>query len=86
MPYSVKDLTYHLLHTKANSIKLEQDVKAKETLLEQCYARMERGQPPSDDIEGEWLNNLKKEVTRLRATQERKKVRLIFQTFVFKTF
>jgi len=58
---------------QANSIKLEQDVKSKETLLEQCYARMERGQPPSDDIEGEWLNNLKKEVTRIQATQERKK-------------
>lgn len=59
---------------KANSIKLEQDVKSKETLLEQCYARMERGQPPSDEIEGEWLNNLKKEVTRIQATLERKKV------------
>ena len=49
-------------------------MKARETLLEQSYARMERGQPPSDDIEGEWLNSLKKEVTRMQAAQEKKKV------------
>uniref|UniRef100_A0A7M5XH39 Uncharacterized protein n=2 Tax=Clytia hemisphaerica TaxID=252671 RepID=A0A7M5XH39_9CNID len=58
---------------QANTIKLGQDVKAKETLLEQCYARMERGQPPSDEIEDEWLNGLKKEINRIQAVRERKK-------------
>ena len=36
---------------------------------------MERGQPPSDEIEDEWLNGLKKEISRMQAVRERKKVK-----------
>ena len=39
---------------------------------------MERGQAPSDEIEDEWLNSLKKEFVRVQALREKKKVLSIF--------
>lgn len=42
-------------------MKLQQEVKEKESLLEQCYARLERGEPPDDDAEKTWLKMLKNE-------------------------
>ena len=63
-----------ILTFQANSIKLGQEVKSRENVLEQCYARMERGQAPSDEIEEEWLNCLKNEIKKMKITQEKKKV------------
>lgn len=61
-------------------MKLNQEMKAKEGHLEQCYARMERGQPPSDEIEQEWLRCFRDEVNKTKTIKERQKVTFYFPT------
>lgn len=56
-------------------MKLNQEIKSKEVHLEQCYARMERGQPPSDVIEQEWLRCLRDDMNRVKAKNDRRKVK-----------
>jgi hypothetical protein len=58
----IKDVTKKMMANvselsiaQANALNLQQEVKNKELLLEQCYARMERGEPPAADWENEWL-------------------------------
>ena len=41
--------------TQAKALKLQEEVKTKELLLEQYYNRMEKGEAPSDEIELEWF-------------------------------
>ncbi len=57
----VSELSMH----QANALRLQQDVKERESDLEQCYMRMEKGEPPSDDIEREWLRMLRDEDRKL---------------------
>ncbi|BFZ08931.1 hypothetical protein BsWGS_11970 [Bradybaena similaris] len=40
---------------QAQAMKLQQEVKEKEGELEQCYLKMEKGEPPSQEMELEWL-------------------------------
>ncbi|KAK3102624.1 hypothetical protein FSP39_012745 [Pinctada imbricata] len=55
---------------QANALKLQQGLKEKEAELEQCYIRMEKGEPPSDEIEHEWLRLLRDEDRRLKDREE----------------
>ncbi|XP_041349849.1 coiled-coil domain-containing protein 146-like [Gigantopelta aegis] len=40
---------------QANAMKLQQELKSQESMLEQCYIRMEKGEPPSEEIFRDWL-------------------------------
>ena len=42
-------------------MKLQQEVKEKEALLEQCYIRMEAGEAPDEDAEKTWMKMLRDE-------------------------
>ena len=50
---------------QANALKLQQQLKEKEAELEQCYIRMEKGEPPSEEIEREWMKLIRDEERRL---------------------
>lgn len=47
--------------SQAKALKLQEEVKTKELLLDQYYARIEKGEAPSDDLEQEWLRFLESE-------------------------
>ena len=55
---------------QANALKLQQNLKEKEGDLEQCYIRMEKGEPPSDEIEQEWLRVLRDDDRRMKDKEE----------------
>ena len=46
---------------QANAMKLQQEVKEKEALLEQCYVRLERGEAPDEEAEKTWMKMLRDE-------------------------
>jgi hypothetical protein len=58
---------------QAKSLEYQQDLREKEALVEQCYLRMERGEPPSKEIEEEWVRFLKNEINKVK-TQELKEM------------
>ena len=47
----VSELSMH----QAEGVKLQQEVRERESELEMCYRRMEKGEPPNVSIEREWL-------------------------------
>ncbi|KAH9508117.1 hypothetical protein Btru_054756 [Bulinus truncatus] len=47
-------LVSELSMNQAQAMKLQQETKEKEAELEQCYIRMEKGEPPSQEMEMEW--------------------------------
>ncbi len=58
----IKDVTKKMMAkvselsiAQASALKLQEEVKTKELLLEQSYSRMEKGEPPSGELEHEWL-------------------------------
>lgn len=55
---------------QANALKLQQNLKEKEAELEQCYIRMEKGEPPNDDYERAWLRMLRDGEIRQRDKEE----------------
>lgn len=55
---------------QANALKLQQNLKEKEAELEQCYIRMEKGEPPNDDYERAWLRMLRDDDIRQRDKEE----------------
>ncbi|CAF0929077.1 unnamed protein product [Brachionus calyciflorus] len=64
----VKDTTKKMMASvselsisQAMALKLQEEVKTKELLLEQYYSRMEKGEAPSDEIEQEWIRFLDSE-------------------------
>ena len=59
---------------QAEALKLQQTVKGKESDLEQCYMRMEKGEPPSDEIEREYLRTIRDEH---RRTTDKELARLV---------
>ena len=58
-------------------MKLQQELKGKEAHLEQCYLRMERGEPPNEEIEVEWQKTLRQELQRRKEMEQRKAVCLL---------
>lgn len=66
----VSELSMH----QASALRLQQEVKDKEAELEQNYLRMEKGEPPSDLIQQEWLKQLRDSI---RKSQEKEGRRLV---------
>ncbi len=67
----VSELSMH----QANALRLQQEVKEKEAELEQCYVRMEKGEPPSEEIALEWQKTLRNEERHKRDEHAAKLVR-----------
>ena len=61
--------------TQAQAMQLQQQVREGEGELEQCYLRMEKGEPPTLTMEREWLRMLRDEQRRLEDREERRLVR-----------
>jgi hypothetical protein len=59
---------------QANALRLQQSLKEKESELEQCYIRMEKGEPPSEVIERDWLKFLRDEDRRAYEHEEKRLV------------
>ncbi|XP_071082884.1 coiled-coil domain-containing protein 146-like isoform X2 [Haliotis cracherodii] len=59
-------LVSELSMNQANAMKLQQDLRGRETELEQCYMRMEKGDPPSEECEREWLRMVRDEMRRIQ--------------------
>lgn len=57
---SLSILSFFHLFTQAQSIRLQQEVKEKETKLEQAYSRLEAGDPPDEETAKEWLKLLQR--------------------------
>ena len=55
----------------------------KEARIEQCYIRMERGEPPSNDIEEDWIRHLRKELDRIKGLAERQKVKCPIEELIY---
>uniref|UniRef100_A0A1I8FN67 Reverse transcriptase domain-containing protein n=1 Tax=Macrostomum lignano TaxID=282301 RepID=A0A1I8FN67_9PLAT len=49
--------TAELTMLMSTAMQLQQQVRDKQQYLQSCYQRMERGEPPSEDIEAEWLKS-----------------------------
>ncbi|XP_050405069.2 coiled-coil domain-containing protein 146 [Patella vulgata] len=64
-------LVSELSMNQANSMRLQQHLKENEVELEQCYIRMEKGEPPSDEIENEWVRFLRDQERRSLDKEER---------------
>ncbi|UJR26651.1 hypothetical protein I4U23_007968 [Adineta vaga] len=79
----IKDITRKMMATlselaihQADSLKLQQEKNIKDVELRQSYARMEQGDPPSEEIEREWqrsneLEERRKNERMLREEKER---------------
>ncbi|CAF1640442.1 unnamed protein product, partial [Adineta ricciae] len=79
----IKDITRKMMATlselaihQADSLKLQQEKNMKDVELRQYYARMEQGDPPSENIESEWqrsneLEERRKTERRTREDKER---------------
>ena len=59
---------------QAKALSLQQELKDKEAYLEQCYLRLERGEPPSDEIEMEWQKQVRQEWLRVKEARQRQTV------------
>lgn len=62
---------------QANCIKLQQEIRDKETFVETCYARMEQGLPPSEEIKQEWKRLVREERRRQLEKEEKTRVRCL---------
>jgi len=59
---------------QATALRLQQGLKEQEGELEQCYIRMEKGEPPSDEMERDWLKLLRDEERRIMEHEHRRLV------------
>lgn len=73
LPRKIKDATRKMMALvselamqQANTLQLQQTIKERESELEQCYRRMEQGEPPSDEIEREWKKMLRTDEQKLQ--------------------
>ena len=55
---------------QAKALKLQQEVKEREAHLEQCYLRMERGEPPDEEMEMEWQKLLRQANQRAKEREQ----------------
>ncbi|KAL4226619.1 hypothetical protein ACF0H5_014602 [Mactra antiquata] len=79
LQFKIKDTTRKMMAmvsevsmNQANALKLQQSLKEKESELEQCYIRMEKGEPPSEEIEHDWLKYLRDEERRAFEHEEKR--------------
>jgi len=76
----IKDITRKMMATlseltiyQSDSLKLQQEKNMKDIQLQQFYARMEQGEPPSEEMEREWQKSLAVEDRRNIERQMREK-------------
>ncbi|XP_039271239.2 coiled-coil domain-containing protein 146-like [Styela clava] len=76
-PRKIKDVTRKMMALvselamqQANALHLQQNIKEKESELEQCYRRLEQGEPPSEEIEHEWTKMLLTDEQKLQQLAE----------------
>lgn len=81
LQFKIKDTTRKMMAmvsevsmNQANAMKLQQSLKEKESELEQCYIRMEKGEPPSEEIERDWLKFLRDEERKAYEYEEKRLV------------
>ncbi|CAF1403142.1 unnamed protein product [Rotaria magnacalcarata] len=79
----IKDITRKMMATlseltiyQSDALKLQQDKNIKEVEIQQCYERMEQGEPPSEDLEREWqrsneIEQKRKSERKMREEKER---------------
>jgi hypothetical protein len=60
---------------QASSLRLEQEVKERETELEQAYTRLEEGEPPTQDAEHNWNRMMRTQALRKQEEEMRRNVR-----------
>lgn len=84
MQSSIKETTKKMMATvselsisQASALNMQEDVKNKELLLEQCFARIEKGEAPTEEMEREWYKMLENEA-RMR---DRRITAMVFITF-----
>jgi len=75
----ISELSMH----QANALRLQQDLREKEAVLEECYSAMENGQPPSSEIEQEWMRYQRDEQGRQIAKQSSRMVSIWSSKMVF---
>ncbi|CAF1224474.1 unnamed protein product, partial [Didymodactylos carnosus] len=74
----IKDITRKMMATVAelsvqqgDALKLQQEKNGKDIELQQCYVRMEQGEPPSPEIFQEWQRFIETEKRRLNERETR---------------
>lgn len=75
-------LVSELSMKQAQALKLQQEAKDKEVRLEQAYLRMEKNEPPSEEIEMEWSKYIRDENRRTKDMLEAKMVIIISYSFI----
>lgn len=87
----IKDVTRKMMATvselsmaQAQALSLQEDVKTKELELEQAYIRMDKGEPPSEEIEREWMKMIINEEKRKQDKSMQKSV--ILNTLFIRSF
>jgi len=73
MMASVSELSMY----QASALRLQQEITEKQSLLERYHANMDKGLPPSVDVEQEFLRQMQTEEQRQRDKQHDKLVRII---------
>jgi len=71
---------------QANALKLQQSLKERESELEQCYIRMEKGEPPSEEIDRDWLKYLRDDDRRAYENEEKRLVCCLNFIYFFSYF
>ena len=59
---------------QASALRLEQEVKERETELEQAYTRLQEGEPPTQDAEQNWNRIMKTQALRKQEEEMRRAV------------
>ena len=64
----------HTVFMQASALRLEQEVKERETELEQAYTRLQEGEPPTQDAEQNWNRIMKTQALRKQEEEMRRAV------------
>ena len=62
---------------QAEALKMQQDVRGQESVLEQAYLRMEQGEAPTEEAARDWERMIRDEKRRLDDAELRRMVRNI---------
>ena len=72
MMATLSELTIH----QSDALQLQQEKNVKDAELQQCYARIEQGEPPTEEIERDWQRSSELEHKRKSERRIREQVRL----------
>ena len=59
---------------QAQALRLQQEVKEREAEMEHAYLRMEKDEPPTEDMEREWMRKIRDDH---RRSQEKEASRMV---------